>query len=100
MQRALWLVVAHDLLEYIPRGGGTAIYRLNRYVPLWRVWFSSSLVWDRVYKSESLSLEQGILFQETDQLVKDNFQSRLGKPGIATQKYKQNQISFVLAGPC
>ena len=61
---------------------------------------SSSLVSDRVYKSESLGLEQGILFQETDQLVKDNFQSRLGKAGIATEKYKQNQISFVLAGPC
>ena len=35
-------------------GGGTAIYGLYRYVPLWTVWFSSSLLWDRVYKSESL----------------------------------------------
>ena len=54
-----------------PGEGGTAIHGLYRYVPLWRVWFSSSLVWDRVYKSESLGLEEGIIFQETDQLVKD-----------------------------
>ena len=27
-----------------PGGGGTAIYGLYRYVPLWRVWFSSSLL--------------------------------------------------------
>ena len=27
--------------------GGIAIHRLYRYVPLSRVWFSSSLVWDR-----------------------------------------------------
>ena len=38
-------------------GGGTAIYGLYRYVPLWRVWFSSSLLWRRVYKSERLGLE-------------------------------------------
>ena len=25
-------------------GGGTAIYGLYRYVPLWRVWFLSSLL--------------------------------------------------------
>ena len=25
-------------------GGGTSIYGLNRYVPLWRVWLSSSLL--------------------------------------------------------
>ena len=46
---------------YIQRGGagggGTAIYGLYRYVPLWRVWFSSSLLLDRVYKSERLGLE-------------------------------------------
>ena len=42
-----------------------------RYVPLWRVWFSSSLLWDRVYKSERLGLEEGIIFQETDELVED-----------------------------
>ena len=41
--------------------GDTAIYGLYRYVPLWRVWFSSSLSWDRVYKSESLGLEEGII---------------------------------------
>ena len=27
-----------------PGGGGTAIYGLYRYVPLGRVWFSSSLL--------------------------------------------------------
>ncbi len=31
-----------------PRGGDTPLYELYRYVPLGRVWFSSSLVWDRV----------------------------------------------------
>ena len=34
-------------------GGGTAIYGLYRYVPL----FSDSLLYDRVYKSERLGLE-------------------------------------------
>ena len=29
------------------------------------------LLWDRVYKSESLGLEEGIFFQETDQLAED-----------------------------
>ena len=43
----------------------------NKYAPPWRVWFSSSLLWDGVYKSESLGLELGIIFQETDQLFKD-----------------------------
>ena len=52
-------------------GGGTALYGPYRYVPLWRVWFSRSLLWDRVYKSERLGLEEGIVFQETDQLVED-----------------------------
>ena len=44
-----------------PSGGGgcIAIYALYRYVPLWSVWFSSSLLWDGVYKSESLGLEEG-----------------------------------------
>ena len=42
--------------------GGTGIYGLYRYVPMWRVWFSSSLLLDRVYKSESLGLEEGIVF--------------------------------------
>ena len=49
-----------------PELGVTVICRLYKYVPLWRVWFSSSLLWDRVYKWESLGLEQGIIFQETD----------------------------------
>ena len=35
------------------------------------VWFSSSFLWDRVHKSESLGLESGIIFQETHQLVED-----------------------------
>ena len=43
-------------------GGGTTIYERYRYVPLRKVWFSSSLLWDRVYKSESLGLEEGIIF--------------------------------------
>ena len=37
-----------------------------------RVWFSSSLLWDRVYKSDSLGLEYGIIFRQTDQLVEDS----------------------------
>ena len=45
--------------------------RRYMYVPLCRVWFSSSLLWDRVYKSEGLGLESGIIFQDTDQLFKD-----------------------------
>ena len=57
---------------YLARGWeGTAMYGLYRYVPLWREQFSSSLLWDREYKSESLGLELGIIFQETDQLVED-----------------------------
>ena len=52
-------------------GGATAIYGLYRYVPLRRVWFSSSLLKDRVYRSERL--EEGIILQETDQLVEDFF---------------------------
>ena len=36
-----------------------------------KVWFSSSVLWDRVYKSQNVGLEQGIFFQETDQLVED-----------------------------
>ena len=40
-----------------PGGGGTAICGLYRYVPLLRVWFSSRLLLDRVYKSEGLGLE-------------------------------------------
>ena len=64
-------IVSDNLMVYPGGGGGTAIYGLYRYMPLWRVWFSSSLLRDRVYKSESLGLEYGIIFQETDQLVED-----------------------------
>ena len=54
-----------------PEGEGIAMYGLYKYVPPWRVWFSSSkLLWDGVYKSERLGLELGIIFQETDQLIK------------------------------
>ena len=47
---------------------------------------------DKVHKSGSLGLEQGIIFQETDQLV-DNFSldlSRLGKLGIANKNTKES----------
>ena len=30
-----------------------------------------AVIWDMVYKSASLGLEKGIIFQETGQLVKD-----------------------------
>ena len=62
---------AKPLLEKIPGGEGTAVYGLYRYVPLWRVWFSGSLLLGRVYNLERLGLEEGIIFQETDQLVED-----------------------------
>ena len=32
---------------------------------------TSSFLWDRVNKSESLGLKQGIIIQETDRLVED-----------------------------
>ena len=38
-------------------GGGSAIYGIYRYVPLLKVWFSMSLLWDRVYRSERLGQE-------------------------------------------
>ena len=43
-------------------GGGTAIYGLYKYVPLWRGMVFKQFLWDRVYKSESLGLEEGIIF--------------------------------------
>ena len=46
-----------DLFPRGGGGGGTAIYGLYRYVLLWRVWFSSSSLWDRVYKSANLGQE-------------------------------------------
>ena len=73
--------------------GGTSIYGLYRYVPLWRVWFSSDLLWDRVYKSESLGLEDGIIFH-LNWSIGWRFKSRRGKPGIATQKYKKKSNLF------
>ena len=36
------IVSMKNFLTILP-GGGTAIYELYRYVPLWRVWFSSGL---------------------------------------------------------
>ena len=47
-----------------------ACLQVSLYCHIW-VWFSNSLLWDRVYKSGSWGLEQGIIFQETDQLVED-----------------------------
>ena len=53
--------MSHTKVHISPRGGGRVMpYMLYRYMyePLWRfIWFSSSLFWDRVYKSESLGLE-------------------------------------------
>ena len=50
-------------------GGSIATSGLYRYVPLRRVSISSSLLWDKVCKSVSLGIEEGIIFQE--QLVED-----------------------------
>ena len=33
--------------------------------------YTTTSLWDGVYKSESLGLEKGNIFQETDQLVED-----------------------------
>ena len=50
------------------RGGvGTAIYGLLQVYAT----VKGSLLWDRVYESESLGLKQGIVLHETDQLVED-----------------------------
>ena len=54
-RKRLWECRSHPYIfsifpGHIPGGGGLGLYR---YVPLWRVWFSSS--W--VYKSERLGLE-------------------------------------------
>ena len=45
MARNLTAPTLHLFLPWIL--GGTAIYKLYRYVPLWRVWFSGRIVWDR-----------------------------------------------------
>ena len=60
----------------IPGGWGVGGWQLPYmgYIGMcrsWRVWFLSSLLWDRVYKSESLGLEKGIIFQETGEFVED-----------------------------
>lgn len=44
-------------LSYKKPGRGTPLYKLHGYVMLWKVWFLSSLVCDRVKKSESFGLE-------------------------------------------
>ena len=36
-----WVLVVNQMLGVGTPGGGTAIYGLYRYVPLWRIWFSS-----------------------------------------------------------
>ena len=55
-------------------GWGWAVLPCMGYiaiVPVGMVWLLSGLLWDRVYKWESLGLQQGIIFQETDQSVED-----------------------------
>ena len=47
-----------------------------------------------IYKTESLGpLEQGIIFQEIDQLF-EAFSLGLGKQRIATEKYKKRSIDL------
>ena len=47
-----------------------------------------------IYKTESLGrLEQGIIFQEIEQLF-EAFSLGLGKQRIATEKYKKDQQTF------
>ena len=61
--------VTHTKVHISPGGVGGGAgrvlpYMLYRYMyePLWRfIWFSSSLLLDRVYKWESLGLESGII---------------------------------------
>ena len=72
---------------------GYHIIMVYRNVPMWRVWFSSSLLWDGVYKLERFGLEYGIIFQETDQWM-------TRETGNYHSKIQKNQIGFVLAGLC
>ena len=54
---------SHDLTTTHPGRGRVLPYM--GYIGKYRseaVWLSSSLLWDRVYKSESLGLEKGIIF--------------------------------------
>ena len=57
------------------------------------------ILWGRVYKSESLGLEQSVIFQDTDQLV-ENFSLDQGNRELALKNKNKNQIGFVLAGLC
>ena len=50
------MTITAKLLSREGGEGGTAIYGLFRYVPLCRVWFSSSLLQDRENKSERVGL--------------------------------------------
>ena len=56
--------------------------------------FSKRLLRDKVYKSGSLGIEEGIIFQETDQLV-DNFSLDLSRQENRElqMKTQKNQIS-------
>ena len=68
-----------------------------------------SLLQDRVCESERLSLEKGIIFQETDQLVEDFIQTRetatLGQGGfgeftlVQGSKIQLNQLWYRLRVP-
>ena len=75
----------------------------GRYCHIWAIkvmyhcegyGFSSSLVQDRVQKSESLGLEQGIVFQETDQLVEDFTCSLDKRLGDHIQKNEISKLKF------
>ena len=59
-----------------PGGGGHCHIWAVQVCAAVKVWFSGRLLQDRVYISESLGLEQGIIFPETDQLVEDFIQTR------------------------
>ena len=77
--------MSHTKVHISPPGRGRVLpYILYRYMyePLWTLWFISSLLWNRVYKSESLGPRIGYHFQDTDQLFKDfrldtNFQLKI-----------------------
>lgn len=49
--------------------GGTPIYKLYGYVPLGRVWFSGSLVQDRVQKSDTFGLFSKTLARVLNNLI-------------------------------
>ena len=51
--------------------GGMSLKKFKEVliVPLWRIWFSGTLVWDRVNKiSDSFSLESMVQFEEKGSL--------------------------------